>query len=31
MNQPLVTPVLIELTLHRRWQIRERRWSRSAP
>lgn len=24
MNQPLVTPVLIELTLHRRWQIREK-------
>lgn len=24
LNQPSVTPVLVELTLHRRWQIRER-------
>jgi hypothetical protein len=24
MNQPAVTPILVELTLHRRWQIRER-------
>jgi HEAT repeat protein len=24
MNQPSVTPVLVELTLHRRWQIREK-------
>jgi hypothetical protein len=24
LNQPLTTPVLVELTLHRRWQVREK-------